>query len=87
MPRKLLPPAEPAPYDTTPAPQSFLDEIKAMGYDIVNTRYTTQQAAQIMLSKPVSDAKLRYLQQQNYDTTNGCTIGQYTAALKEIQGA
>lgn len=57
-----------------------------MGYDIVSATYTTQQAAQIVLSKPVSAAKVAYLKKQNYDVSNGVTVGQYTAAMKVIQG-
>lgn len=87
MARKLLPPAAPAPTNNSPAGQAALDAIAAMGYDIVNQSYTAGQVAQILLSKSTSASQIALLYQHGYDTTQGATIGQYQAAMKEIQGA
>lgn len=74
-----------------PATEKQLQWLKREGYDIVNNSYTKFQASEIISSLPINvrsayyKVQLDYIRSWGYDLSNGITVGQLGAALKEIE--
>lgn len=68
--------------DASPAQ---LDAIAKWGYDIVNTKYTMLQVAEIFNMQQVSKKQLDLLKYNGYDVSNGCSIAEFKKAMAEIE--
>jgi len=68
-----------------PATPGQLKWIKDLGYDIENNNYTKEMCAVIISNSPAQNWQIKFLAANNYDVSQGATVGEYTKAKKIIE--
>jgi superfamily II DNA or RNA helicase len=72
-------------YDmNTPATQPQLEWLKKLGYDTDSFQYMQVHAQEIINNQPATARDIKFLTDNGYDVSNGCTRLQAQRAMKEI---